>query len=103
MVVADHPRYFPSPVLELPDVEKLRFTDTAGIGGMKKTVRAHLNRPITRQRMHNHRSRHQLADHLPANVVFGHLQEITLADGESGLIVIKLQIVGEIRAESVQV
>jgi hypothetical protein len=60
VIEADDPRYLPCAVLQLPQVDELRFSDIGGIAGVRKTVYPDFDGAVALQGIHLERSRHQV-------------------------------------------
>lgn len=105
MIEADDSRQFPAAGCLLPDVDEL--VDAAvfsAFGEIAEPVLAGLDCPVPGDRVHRHRSRHQLPLYLSAA---GEIRpaglEVLFIIGQPTLVMIKLQVGGEHRLELVEI
>src|SRR5882762_4898535 len=94
MVVTNHPRNLPSPILVLPQMNEQPLTHALRIlmPRMMKPVHPHLHRPITLHVMHLQRPRNQFPRGFPANILLNAIRQILPPQRNPALIVIKLHI-----------
>jgi len=96
MVVTDHPRNLPSPILVLPQMNEspLAYSLRILMPRMMKPVHTHLHRAITLHVMDLQRPRNQLPRSFPANILLNAVRQILPPQRNPALIVIKLHILG---------
>jgi hypothetical protein len=94
VVVADDASDHPLALLVVPDVNELRFTHVGGVSGMVKSMNTDLDGAVVGQGEHFEASNNEFSRNLAAGVVLDALDKHLFADGESGFVVVELQIVG---------
>src|SRR5579863_166983 len=101
MVVADHPRDFPRPVLVLPEMDELAFTDPFGVfvPRMMKLVYARLQQAVSLHVEDLQRAGDKFARHLSADIFPDAVCQGSLAERHSSLIVVELYVIHKERFE----
>src|SRR5216683_2285462 len=105
MVITDHSRNLPGPILVLPQMNELRLTPHIMVlrPRMVKAMHPDLHCSIAMDRVYLKRPRNQLARRLPADIVLDALRQRLPAQRHSALIVIELHILHKERAEPLQI
>jgi len=105
MVVADNPGNFPRAVFVLPEMNELAFTDALGflMSRVVEAVDAHLDRAIALHVIHLQSAWNEFAGRFAADILLDAVGQCRFADGDTALIVVKLDIVDKERAELFQI
>src|SRR5579864_1477330 len=105
VIEADDSRDSPSGVLVLPQHDELRFADGLLVvrARMMEAMDANLHRAVIVQWIHLKSPWNKLAAHFSADIFLYAVHENLFADGQSRLIVIELEVVGDERAQLVEI
>src|SRR5260370_373174 len=105
VVEADNTSDLPYPIFVLPELNELRLTDRVGIvvSGMVEAVNTDLHRAIVGNGVYLKRPRNEFSGHLATDVVLYSVNQSLPSAAQAGLVVIELQVVGQQRAEFLQI
>src|SRR5216683_2504696 len=105
VVEADNTSDLPYPIFVLPELNELRLTDRLGIvvSGMVESVNTDLHRAIVGNGVYLKRPRNEFSGHLATDVVLYSVNQSLPSAAQAGLVVIELQVVGQQRAEFLQI
>lgn len=96
MVIADHPRDLPRPILELPKMNEPSFSlIDLRMARVVETVHTGFQCAVSLHRKSLKASRYQLAGRLPANILFHAFRERLSPERHAALVVIELHVVHE--------
>jgi hypothetical protein len=105
MVVADDPRNFPCAVFVLPEMNEFAFTDALGflMSRVVETMDAHLDCAIALHVIHLQSPWNEFAGRFAADILLDAVGQCGLAEGETTLIVVKLDIIDKEGTELLQI